>query len=55
MVFELQGSENRGLPLTWLITLTAVHHYRADFDVTFYSTVVVVFISLARRDGALTC
>jgi len=31
-VFELQGSENRGLPLTWPIALTTVQHYRADCD-----------------------
>jgi len=31
-VFELQGSENRGLPLTWLIILTTVQHYCADCD-----------------------
>jgi len=32
-VFELRGSENRGLPLTWLIALTTVQRYRADCDV----------------------
>jgi len=28
--FELQGSENQVLPLTWLVALTTVQHYRAD-------------------------
>jgi len=28
-VFELQGSENWGLPLTWLVALTTAQHYRA--------------------------
>ena len=32
-VFELQGSKNWGLPLTWLVALTTVQHYRADCDV----------------------
>jgi len=31
-VFELQGSENWGLPLTWPVALTTVQHYRADCD-----------------------
>jgi len=29
--FELQGSENQVLPLTWLVALTTVQHYRADW------------------------
>jgi len=29
-VFELQGSKNRGLPLSWPVALTTVQHYRAD-------------------------
>jgi len=32
-VFELQGSENWGLPLTWPDALTTVQPYRADCDV----------------------
>jgi len=31
-VFELQGSKNWGLPLTWLVALTTIQHYRADCD-----------------------
>jgi len=31
-VFELQGSENRVLSLTWLVAITAVQHYRVDRD-----------------------
>ena len=31
-VCELQGSENWGLPLTWLVALTTVQHYHADCD-----------------------
>jgi len=40
MVFELQGSENRVLPLTWLVTLTTVQHYRTDCDSAFYDFAV---------------
>ena len=29
-VFELQRSKNWVLPLTWLVALTTVQHYRAD-------------------------
>jgi len=32
-VFELHGSENWVLPLTWLVALTTVQHYRADCDI----------------------
>jgi len=28
--FELQGSKNWGLPLTWHVALTTVQHYRSD-------------------------
>jgi len=31
-VFELLGSKNWGLPLTWPVALTTVQHYRADCD-----------------------
>jgi len=31
-VFDLQGSENWGFPLTWLVALTTVQHYRADCE-----------------------
>jgi len=31
-IFELQGSENRVLPLTWLVALTTIQYYRADSD-----------------------
>jgi len=31
-VFELQGTENRVLPVTRLVALTTVQHYRADCD-----------------------
>ena len=30
--FRATGSENRVLPLTWLVALTTVRHYRADCD-----------------------
>jgi len=33
MVFELQESENWGLPLTWLVALKTVQHYHADCGV----------------------
>jgi len=31
-IFELHGSENWLLPLTWLVALTTVQHYNADCD-----------------------
>jgi len=33
-VFDLRGSKNRGVPLTMLVALTTVLHYRADCDET---------------------
>jgi len=31
-VFDPRGSKNRGVPLTRLVALTTVLHYRADCD-----------------------
>jgi len=35
--FRATGSENRVLPLTWLVALTTVQHYSADCDDSLYA------------------
>ena len=36
-VFDPRASENRGVPLTRLVALTTVLHYRADCDIRIHS------------------
>jgi len=49
-VFELQGSENWGLPLTWLVALTTVQHYRADCD-----SIAILVLLKVRLHNATGC
>ena len=48
-VFDPRGSKNRGVPLTRLVALTTVLHYRADCDVVPSYIVYKAHASGARR------
>jgi len=52
--FELQGSENWGLPLTWPDAVTTVQHLRADCDVRpCKPTDMLNFFPLPRSDKVM--